>query len=159
MAATFSFAERNNSGWTGSIANLNFGSTDSAELTPLDYPITAGSNSYEKWIVGSFSGTFTKIDNIRFWKSSGTYVTGEVIKWTGSETTFSTPTQNTSTVAVGSVPESEPASANVTIGGSLTGSLTATGSTDYIVLQLQTTTSTPAGAVNQKEFTLAYDEI
>jgi len=159
MTVDFSFAERNNSGWTGSISNLNFGSTDSPEPTPLDYPVTAGSNSYEKWIAGSFGGTFTKVDNVQFWKSSGNYVTGEVIKWTGSETTFATPTQNTSTVAVGSVPVSDPGTTNVTIGGSLSGSLTSVGSTDYIVLQLQTTTSTPAGAVNQKEFTLQFDEI
>ena len=162
MAAEFSWQEETDGeGIVGSIANINFGSIGSTDLTPLSYPITAGSHSFEKYISGSFGGTFTKIDNVQFWKSDGAYVTGETIFWTGSATAYTTPVgdENVSTVAVGSVPVADPATANVSIGGSLTGSLIAIGSTDFIVMQLQTTTSTPAGAVNQKTFTLQYDEI
>jgi len=161
MATTFSWQEQNADGITGSIANINFGSSDGENLVALDYPITAGSNSFEKYISGSFGGTFTKILNVQFWKSAGTYVTGETIFWTGSATAFVAPIGNevVSTVAVGSVPVANPATANVSIGGALAGSLIAIGSTDFIVMQTRTTTSTPAGSVNQKTFTLQFDEI
>lgn len=164
MTATFSWQEEIDGGITGSIANINFGSTAAVDLTPLSYPITAGSHSFEKYVSGSFGGTFTKIDNVQFWKSAGNYQTGETIFWTGSSTAYVSPEgdENVSTVAVGSVPAADPGTANVSIsegGGGLTGSLSAIGSTDFIVMQLQTTTSTPAGAVNQKTFTLQYDEI
>jgi hypothetical protein len=131
----------------------------SHDLVPLTYPIDAGSRSFEKYISGSFGGTFTKISNVQFWKSAGAYVTGETIFWTGSATTFNDPIDTASGSAVGSVPVADPGTANVSIGGALAGSLTAIGSTDFIVMQLETTSSTPAGAVNQKTFTLQYDEI
>jgi len=161
MTADFDWQEHNGAGpsITGSIANINFGSTDSADLVALSYPITAGNYSYEKYISGSFGGTFTKIDNVQFWKSAGNYVTGETIFWTGSETGYTQPVATKSSSAVGSVPTSDPGTANVSIHGSLTGSLIAIGSTDFVVLQLETTASTPAGAVNQKTFTLNYDEV
>jgi len=161
MTADFEWQEENADGITGSIANINFGSTDDEDLVALTYPITAGSHSFEKYISGSFGGTFTKILNVQFWKSAGDYVTGETVFWTGSAATFTAPVGNevVSTVAVGSVPVADPGTANVSVGGALTGSLEAIGSTDFIVMQTQTTTSTPAGAVNQKTFTLQYDEI
>ena len=93
MVSTFTFHEGNGAGGTlGSVGNLNLGTTDAKELVPATYPITAGNNSFEKWFVGSWGGTFTKISGVRFWKASGAYGTGEVIKWTGSATLYSTPT-------------------------------------------------------------------
>jgi hypothetical protein len=45
------------------------------------------------------------------------------------------------------------------IGGSLSGQITsAPAYSDYIVLQLDVTESTPAGAVNQKTITFQWDE-
>ena len=44
-------------------------------------------------------------------------------------------------------------------GGALAGSLVATGYSDYIILQASVTTAASAGAVNQKTFTLQYDEV
>ena len=159
MVATVSWSEQNSSGNTGSIANLNFGSTDAPNIVALDYPVNTGTNSYEKWITGSFGGTFTKINNVQFWKSAGAYVTGETIFWSGSVTTFVTPAATASTYAVGSVPAADPATANVSIHSSLTGSLLAVGSTDYIVLQQQITSAASPGATNQKTFTIQYDEV
>lgn len=161
MVADFEWQEENADAITGSIANINFGSTDDQDIVALTYPITAGSHSFEKYISGSFGGTFTKILNVQFWKSAGAYQTGETIFWTGSAETFNAPlgSETVSGSAVGSVPTSDPGTANVSVGGALTGSLEAIGSTDFIVMQLQTTTSSPAGAVNQKTFTLQFDEI
>jgi len=165
MAATFELSESNGSGETvtDGISNLNYGSTDAPNIVPADHPIRAGENSYEKWVRCHFTGTFNKIENIKIWKSAGDYVTGETIKTNlttsgYSAATYSTPTDSTSTVATNDMPTSEPSGPNLGIGGSLSGSLTSAGYSDYWVSQLQTTTSTPPGDVNTKTFTIQYDE-
>lgn len=169
MAATFAWSQSNGAGQTisDSIGSINFGSNDSANLVPETYPITAGSYSYEVYIRGKLTGTYTKVDNVQFWKSAGAYQTGETIFWTGSvaAASYATPVVTASTKAVGSVPTADPGTANVSIGGALAGSLYSNGAgttgsyTDYIVMQTKTETSTPAGATNIKTFTLQYDEI
>jgi len=161
MVATFAWSETYGaSTTTGTPTNLNFGSTSAIDLTPSTYPITAGTNSYEKWVRGDWSGSFTRIDNVQFWKSAGAYVTGEGIDWDGDgNTAYVVSTSATSSVATTVVPTADPGTANVSIGGALTGSLTATGYTDYVVMQMQITSTASAGPVNQKTFTLQYDEV
>ena len=57
------------------------------------------------------------------------------------------------------MPQAEPASANLGIGGSLSGQVTAAPAySDWGVLQLDVSNLTPAGALNQKTFTFQYDE-
>jgi len=160
MAATFGWVEYNqNATDTSTPTNLNMGSTNAADLTPATYPITAGSYSFEKWVKAAFSGTFTRIENVKFWKSAGAYVTGEGVTYTGQTTAFATPTSGQSTEADTAIPVAEPGSANVSIGGSLTGSLTAAGSTDFVVLQSTIDSSASAGLTNTKTLTLQYDEV
>ena len=162
MVASFSWSETYGSG-TGTIGtqtNANFGSTSVIDLTPSTYPITAGTNSYEKWIRGKWAGSFTRIENLQFWKVSGEYVTGESIKWAGNANqSYTAATDATSSIATVAVPIADPETANVSITGSLSGSLTATGFSDYIVMQTQVTSGASAGAVNQKTFRLQYDEV
>jgi len=160
MVATFAWVEYlSNATDTATPTNLNLGSTIAANLAPSTYPITAGTYSYEKWVKANFSGSFTRIDNIQFWKSAGAYVTGESIKWTGEQTEYAAPTNSASSYADTTVPTADPGTANVSIGGNLSGSLTAEGNSDFIILQASVTTSASAGAVNQKTFTLQYDEV
>jgi len=161
MVATFAWSETYGaSTTTGTPTNLNFGSTSAIDLTPSTYPITAGTNSYEKWVRGDWSGSFTRIDNVQFWKSAGAYVTGEGIDWDGDgNTSYTVATTATSSIATTPVPTADPGTANVSIGGALTGSLTATGFSDYVVMQMQITSTASAGPVNQKTFTLQYDEV
>lgn len=160
MAATFAWVEHTqNATDTSSATNINFGSTNSADLAPSTYPITAGGYSYEKWIKGQFTGTFTRIENVKVWKSSGDYITGEGITYTGQTSTFATPTNSQSSEADTALPASEPTDNNVAIGGSLSGSLTSTGSTSFIVLQSTIDTGTSAGITNTKTFTIQYDEV
>ena len=111
-----------------------------------------------------FSGTFTRIENLQFWKSTGAYVTGETIKWTGEKTAYVAPTTTVSIYADTSVPTADPGTANVSIGGTLSGSLSSTtagnpGYSDYMVLQMSITTAASGGVVNQKTFTFQFDEI
>jgi len=153
MAATFEFSESNGAGETETtpISNANFGSVDSPNITPATNPITAGNNSFEKWMRGKYSGTFTTIANLRFFKSAGAFVTGEDIL-AAADATYATPTDSTSIVALVTIPTTE--------GGALTPAAPS-GNPDfsgYLTMQLQTTVSSPPGAVNQKTFTLKYDE-
>lgn len=144
---------------TATPTNLNLGSTLAANLAPSTYPITAGTYSYEKWVRGLWTGTFTRIENLQFWMSgTGPYVTGETLKWTGRQTTYVAPTASVSSIASIAMPTTT-ASANLSIGDSLTGSLVASGYSDYIVMQASITTAASAGSANQKEFSLQYDEV
>lgn len=160
MVATFTWKESNGAGETVSTAtNLNFGNVDSVDIVTANYPITIGQDSYEKYIRPHFSGAFTSISNVQFWKSSGAFVTGETILWKNNGiSTYVQPTSNTSTVATTAVPTSDPGYANVAIANSTSASLSSEGYTDYIVLQQQTSTSASAGATNTKTFTVQYDE-
>lgn len=112
----------------------------------------------------SFTGTFNTVDNLKVWKNSGNYVAGEGIDTNlressyGGAETYDTPTETTSTVATQVYPVAEPSGPNLGIGGSLSGQLTGAGDSDYMVSQLQTTGATPAGNVNQKQFTYQWDE-
>ena len=161
MAASFQWSESNGAGEsvTDGIANLNFGSNDSANIVTTTYPVTAGQNSFEKYIRAKFGGTFTEISNMKLWKSGGAYITGESIKAIANQT-YTAPVSSTSVKAVSDVPESEGTALSVQSTEGDTSKLTVSGTyTKYLVLQLQTTTSTPAGAVNQKTFTFQYDEV
>lgn len=165
MVATFLWKQRygTSPGTEATATNLNLVSnTSGVDQTPATFPVIAGQNSYELFVRMNFTGTFTKVDNLQFWKSAGAYVTGESIvaktDWTAGTSTYTTPVATASTVATVAVATADPGTANVTIGNALAGSLVAAGYSDYIVLQLQTTGSTPPGAVNQKTFSANYDE-
>ena len=163
MAATFAIHESNGAGETTTVAtDINFGSNDSANLTPATYPIDVGNNSYEKWERFRFSGTFNKIENLKVWKSAGAYQTEELIKTNATSSgyaldTFTEPTESTSAEADIDIPTAEPG-VNLGFGGSLTGSITAEGYSDYWVLQTSSTGNTEAGDGSQKTFTIKYQE-
>lgn len=163
MAATFNWAQSNGAGETvtdlGSSGNLfNFKNSDSA--TAADYssnPITAGNSSYGVYIRGHFTGTFNKIENLQFWQSTAfSPSTGLQVTFKGHTTSYATPSATDN--GNSSVPTSDPATANVDFGGSLAGNITAAGYSDYIVLQLDTTSSAAAGDTSLAVFTLQYDE-
>lgn len=159
MAATFQWSESNGAGETvtDGVSNYNFGTTDAAELTPASYPIVAGANAYEKYIRAKFSGTFTEISNMKFWKSAGAYKTGEAIKAAANQT-YSAPTNSTSVIATSDIPTTEGTALSIQSTEGDTSKITVPGYTKYMVMQMQTTGSTPAGAVNTKTFTFQYDE-
>lgn len=159
MAATYEWSESNLVGEVvqDNIANLNFGDIDDHELTPATYPVVAGTNAYEKYIRAKFSSTFTEISNMKFWKSAGEYKTGEDIH-AAENVAYAQPVKTTSSVATVTIPITEGTALHIHSAAG-TDTITAPGYTKYICLQLQTTGSTPAGAVNQKTFTFQYDEI
>lgn len=161
-AASFGFSESNGAGEniTDAISNVNMGSVDSPNLVAADNPIVRETNSYSKYIRGKFTGTWTEISNIVFWKSAGAYVTGEAIK-ASANATYATPTQSDTGDSDVPVVEGSALSLNSAEGEStiVYGDSGVSGYTGYIRLQSQNTVSTPAGATNSKEFTLQYDEV
>lgn len=166
MAADFKWAQTYGSS-PGTVSELgvsgnlfNFKRADDATASNYtSYPISAGDKSYEVWLRAKFTGTFNNIDNIQFWRSTDfSPNTGLSIKWgDGGVSAYSDPVTG-SNKATSSIPTSDPGSANVSVGGDITGSLTASGYTDYVVLQLNTTSAAAAGDTSLAQFTLNYDE-
>ena len=74
----------------------------------------------------------------------------------GGAETYATSTDSDSVVATQAMPTSEPSGANLGIGGSLGGSLTAAGSSDYLVHQIQTDAGDTAGSTSTMNY--QYDE-
>lgn len=176
MAASVVIAERNGPDASATEAldpaNLNMGSTDAAELVPASNPITAQADghAFEKWLrwyVSDMGGS-TIIDNLKVWLSNlgGGFKTGEGMSTNARTTGYTAasyptagPVETNSPDATQATPETEPAGANIGISGSLAGQITAAPSySDYLVLQLDVTASTPAGSLNQKTLTFQYDE-
>lgn len=167
MAATVELCESNGAtpDITHAIHNLIFGDTDSPNLFPSsDYDVAHGANSYEKWIrlhVTAMGGS-TKVKNLRVWVT-GRMIGSDALKTNartssyGGAASYATPTTSASTVATQDMPASEPNSANLGIGGSLSGEITAAGYSDYLVIQLQTD-SASADTARDLVLHVAYDE-
>lgn len=186
MAATVEFSESNgpNAGEvvTNGISNINFGSSDSPNIVPASHPIIIGQFGYGKWIrfhVSAMGGS-SNIADLRLYKSSGAYLAGESINSNldtnvnlyritlyahrvagGGGGLVVTPITDGGVASVGAnvnPPAALPASENISIGGIVGGVLHAPGYSDYAFLALATTGATPAGPVNQKVFTIQYNE-
>lgn len=166
MAATFSWAGTNGAppgvitllGSSGNLADFkNIDSTGIADYATN--PIPAGSNSYEIWLRGWFSGVFNKVSDLRFWMSTDySPNTGLTVKVKTTQTIYNQPTNISSSIAITTIGTSDPGSQNVSVEGNLNGSLIASGYTDYVVLQLQTTTGAAAGDTSLAAFSLSYIE-
>ena len=154
MAATFQWSESNGAGETvtDGISNLNFGNLDSPNLSSPNNRVIAGQNSYEKWMRGKFSGVYTTIDNLKFYKSAGTLPANVSIK-AAVNAAYATPTTSTSVVATSNVP--------TTLGTALvpTDPGASPDYSGYMIMQMQTTGAATPGAVATQTFTLQYDEV
>lgn len=170
MAATVEVDESNGSveTVTHAIAHSRYGSVDQANLEKDVNPIDQGLNSFEKWkrfhVV--LLGGAAKIKGLRYYalaapppntehraNVSASQATYDTIK----KTAYTQPA-TTILVATQTVPTSKPSSANLGIGGSLTGEIIAAGGlSDYLVTQIR------AGATAQAGGTLTaiyhYDEV
>lgn len=155
MAATIVINEFNtvSETKTANITNSNMGSTDAVNLVAATYPVVPGENTYEKWqiIEVTAMGGSSVIDNLKIWRvtalgGSATHVTNARETSYGGAESFATPVATDSSIATEAMPTSEPSGANLGIAGSLTGTLTAAGSSDYLVHQIQTDAGDVVGA-------------
>ena len=166
MAAIVQINEYNTSGETktAGIANTNMGSIDAASLDPVEYPVTPGNNTFEKWqkIEVTDMGGSSRIDNLKIWRTgalggAAAHDTNARESTYGGSEVFAEPVDADSTVATQAMPTTEPAGANLGIGGSLTGTLDAVGESDYLVHQIQTDAADTAGSTSTLNY--QYDEI
>lgn len=155
MAATLGMIQFTSSGIRtnvgGSGNSYNYMTIDQAN--PSLYaanPILFGHNSYEVWLKAMFTGVFAVVRDLRMWLSTNfSPAVGLLLRFKGTQQIFLTPGTGTSSIASSSFPTADPGSANVSIGGNLSGSIvTSSGMSDFIVSQLQTTTAAPAGATS-----------
>ena len=173
MVATVSVAETNTSAATvtASITNMNMGSADAVNLVAATYPITASTNSYEKWLRFNWSaGTATSIGNLKVWSNtSSDAVAGVEIKTNAASSNSGTITFPTSSgpscvnraatyLYAKFFSTAAPSFANVPIGGQTSSTLTAAGYSDYIVTQIQTSTAAVAGRT-ATIISFQYDEV
>jgi len=163
MALTITWDEYHGGGEVKSdnVTNLVFGSSDSADFTPMDYPITAGLCSYGKYVKVDFAGMagegVTEIQTAKIHKSAGAYVTDEVMTFDGLSVSYATPSQDS--LGNSAIPTSTPGAQNLGLGGSDTGVLVADGQSDYGLFQIETSSSTPNGALNNKTITVTWDQV
>ena len=163
MPASFELSESNGVGEdvTDGITTLNFGNVDAPDLVVATYPIPIPGNAFEKFIRVHVTGTFSKVDNIKIWKSAGAYLTGESIQTNlkiAAYTAESYAQPSITTFTDQGMPTSEPGSANLGIGGALDGYLDAPGYSDYWKAQLQFAGTRPAGNSNTFTYTWECDE-
>ena len=166
MAATIEILESNGAGetQTADITNSNMGSVDSVNLVAVDNPVAPGANTYEKWQKVSVTamGGASQINNLKIWRTgalggAAVHVTNARETSYGGADAYATPIVTNSTVATETMPATEPTGANLGIAGSLTGVLTATGVSDYLVHQIQSNAADTAGSTSTLNY--QYDEV
>ena len=154
---------------TDGIAHLDHGSVDAAELVRAANPLTPGTNSYFKLFrvhLISLTGVLG-IETIRLY-TDGSFGSGVTHAFNGStvqatydsanhkRTTFLQPS-TTYTALPETMPTTDPLTANLGIGGSLTGQLTAAGYSDYALSGLTIGASrSTAGTI---QFIVGYDSV
>ena len=171
MAATTNWYEQNGTatgspahGTESSISSCDWKSVDNTTTSRASAPVLAGANSYTKYIYLKFSGTFNQISAVKFAHTAGTLGTGISLK-SKITSTYVTPatsamsgsTDITSTTAIGSG-ASVLLSTTGPNGTSTSSSQTTTCYTQYIVTQVQTTSSASAGDSGTVTLTVQYNE-
>lgn len=174
MAATFEFQEDNGAA-TGSpakgttrntaVTQGNFKNIDDVASAYTSYPITAGQNSFDKKQFGRFTGTFNQISAGLWAHTAGTLPTGCTLKglvtstYTTPSTTANAALTNdmSSPIAIGSG-QTVLFSTTGPEAASPTSTLAAAGYSQYLVTQLQTLNTAPAGDIGSQTFTLRYNE-
>lgn len=169
MSFTLTIDESNGAGetQTADVSNINFGSQDAPNLAIATNPVVAGQNSFEKWLRLHISdmGSCLRVSNIRIWRT-GSLAANTAVKtnvrttsYDGAQT-YAQPSQTDRSATYKysqDLPSSEPASANLGIGGSLSGALTGVGYSDYWIMQAQSTVDAVAGSTFT--ITAEYDRV
>ena len=165
MAATIEICESNGAGETitHGITNTNMGNTEAVNLDPVVFPVTPGDRTYAKYQRFHLTalGGSSAISNLKVWRTgalggAATHVTNARTSAYAGAATYATPVKVAITGADQTMPSSTPASSNLGIGGSLTGSLTGAGYSDYLIHQIVTNVADTAGSTSTLNY--QYDE-
>lgn len=160
MAATVEICESNGAGETitHGITNSNMGSNDSANLNTTTYSITPGNRSYikyQRFHVTNMGGD-TAIDQLKVWRTgalggAATHITNARTSAYGGALTYATPVATAVSGCDQTMPTSEPA-VNLGIGGSLAGTRTTAGYSDYLGHQIVTDAADTVGATTTMNY-------
>lgn len=158
---------------TTGITDDNWKNIDDAATAYSASPITAGANSYDRWLFGKFSGTFNQILTGLFAHTATAFGTGLTLKGPpacvgdASRLLYTTPattansnltTDMTSAVSIGSGVSVCFGATGPEATGKATSMVTNPCYTNYLTSQLQTTGSAAAGDTAQVTITLQYSE-
>lgn len=174
MPATFTFGEDNGTA-TGSpakgatrntnVTNANWKAVDDTATAYTASPVVAGTNSFEKFQFGIFTGTFNQISAGLFAHTAGSLPAGVTLM--GAVTsTYTTPSQTTNAALTTNMSTAIAITAGAAVnfstvgpeGASPTSTLSAAGYSQYLATQLQTTGSAPAGDIGSQTLTFRYNE-
>lgn len=170
MAATVQISESNGAGEvvTDDVDNINLGSTDAKELVASSYPITAGANSYEKWIRIKVSDISTSeyIYNFKVWLTSADpygdddmYCSCTTVSY-ASIYPYAAPVSTESSYATVNMTThfvSEPSLSNLGFNNSTTATMGDGQYSDYAVFQLRVDAGSTAGDTGT--FNFKYTEV
>lgn len=160
MAATITprvFTGTNAATMSGAVTGIDYISADNATNSLANRqanPVTAGANSYEKWMKFRCDAPpTTSCTTFKFW-GPGSAVTGATF-YAGTTASGATPVATNSSVATTDISTLTSSGAALSISGTLTtiGDLTA-----YLVLQMRTTGGISPGAIAQQSYSYSFIE-
>lgn len=175
MAATFEWDEANGVGETVThgVTTVNWKNADTATggTDYQSYPISDGSNSFEKWQYGHFSGTYNQISNGLFAHTAGACDTGitlygpPAMTADGDKLSYATPATTTNSNLTTNMTSVIAITSGVAVWfgatsptGTKTSSTTSNPAyTNYLTTQLRTSGASP-GDMTTLTLTLRYDE-
>lgn len=182
MAATFAF-DRDSGTQTGSptkgttrtagVTDVNWKNTGTEGTAYSAAPITAGSNSYDNWLFGHFSGTYNQILTGLFAHTATAFGSGLTLKGPpactgdGDRLLYTTPsattnanlsTDMTSAIAIGSGVAVFFGATGPEATGKASSMTTNPCYTNFLTTQLQTTSGAAAGDTATVTLTLQYNE-
>lgn len=162
MAATFSFSESYGAGpTTADTTKVNFLSSNTASgsdtttntaANPITIPAASSAYSYERWVQGHWTGTFSSISSVTFYKYSGTLGTGVTLNGAdrGSQT-YATAVNTASSIATTASTSWDAVGEAFTLGYSSNFS-------DYVVMQLVIGSTASAGSIGTQTFRFGWSE-
>lgn len=175
MSATFLWYEDNGAATgspakgttrTGTRTDVNWKNIDDSTTAYSAAPITAGSNSYEKWQSGNFSGTFNQI-LAGLWAHTAGTLGANISLFGVVGTAYTTPataansnlTVNmTSAISIGSGQTVQFGATGPEASGKGATTTTNPSYTQYLTSQLQSTSSAAAGDTGTATLSLQYSE-
>jgi hypothetical protein len=137
-------------------ANVASGSdtTTAPAANPIALPASGTNYSYERWCRAHFTGSFTSITNIGFFKYAGSLGTGVGINEGTTAGAFATPVNTASSVATAGIPTS--AGSATTVGPA---SITTAGYSQYVVLQMTVASTASSGVVATQTYRFTWQEV
>ena len=151
---------------THGVADNNWKNADDAATAFTAAPIPAGSNSFDRWLSGHFSGSFNQILNVLWAHTAGTLGSNLTLKGVvgGTYTTPATSananltTDMTTAVAIGSGVAVQVGPTGPEAAGKAASTTSNPAWTEWLPTQLQVGSSAAPGNTASLTLTLQYDE-